>query len=270
MRNVKKKPEFDSANSFSDRKAGNIWKSEYKIRTNEIDAQGKLSVPSLCNLMQEAAGEHSESFGISMYDLLAERNLTWVLSRLKLKVNSYPVRKDIFRIQTWPSAIKRHFVYRDFQFMDWNNRTIGHAVTVWPIIDAETRRPVSPKPFAEQLNIHSSGKPPALNFNKLPKLQKYGYEYEIKIRYYDIDMNQHVNYVSCIEWIIESIPHNVLNSHQIDELEINYLAEIIFGDSIILKSQPATDNKSEFYHSIVKAGKDRELVRAKTVWRPID
>ena len=263
----KKIPDKSIQSITIDHSIKNVWKAEYKIRNNEIDMLGKLAVPSLCDLMQEAAIEHSESFGLSMYDLLTERNLTWVLSRLILKIDSYPRRKDLLKIQTWPSAIKKHFVYRDFHLMNSNNQTIGYAVTVWPIIDVKTRRPVSAGPFAHKLNVNNTEDPPVLDFTKLPKLEKYDYKQQIRIRYRDLDMNRHVNYVSYIEWIINSVPPALPVSHQINELEINYLAEINFGDTIISKCRAVPDRDNEFLHSICNSNDGRELARAKTVWK---
>jgi hypothetical protein len=65
----------------------NIWKETYQIRSYEVDCHHRLSVLSIFNFMQEAASRHAEALGVSIQQLLSE-NYTWLLSRLKIKIES--------------------------------------------------------------------------------------------------------------------------------------------------------------------------------------
>ena len=67
--------------------AANIWKETYGIRSYEVNAEGRLSVLTLFNLLQDAASNHADALGVSVRHLQAE-NLTWVLSRLHLTIDA--------------------------------------------------------------------------------------------------------------------------------------------------------------------------------------
>ncbi len=75
----------------------------YPIRIYEVDPSLKLTIRSICNFIQDAPAEQVFSWGLAVPQLL-ERNLTWMLSRLLIRMESYPSRKQGFVVQTWPSG----------------------------------------------------------------------------------------------------------------------------------------------------------------------
>ena len=84
------------------RSKAHMYKQDYTIRSYEIDAAGHLSVPSIFNLLQDAASGHALELGVSVPQLLAD-NYTWVLSRMVLNMSHYPGWRDAIQIHTWPS-----------------------------------------------------------------------------------------------------------------------------------------------------------------------
>jgi len=65
----------------------NIWQENYPIRSYEVDCGGKLSIIAIFNFMQEAASKHAAALGVSIQQL-REEDFTWLLSRLKIKINT--------------------------------------------------------------------------------------------------------------------------------------------------------------------------------------
>ena len=88
----------------------NILRRTYTIRSYEINAGGRLSIPTIFNLLQDIASSHALKLGVSVPQLLAS-NYTWVLSRIYLKMNHYPGWEDSIQIHTWPSGIQRVFAH---------------------------------------------------------------------------------------------------------------------------------------------------------------
>jgi len=58
------------------------------------------------------------------------------------------------------------------------------------------------------------------------------------VRYSDIDMHHHVNNTIYIEWILDSYPFEMNQTHQIHTFEINFLAESSYGDEISVHTEP--------------------------------
>ncbi len=244
----------------------NIWKETYRIRSYEVDCRHRLSVLSIFNFMQEAASRHAEALGVSIQQLLSE-NYTWLLSRLKIKIESFPSWKDQVRVSTWPSGAQRLFALRDFELKNYDDQAVAAAVSAWLVLDVQKRRPVQIGPFVERLRPLEGEHILPDTLDKLPGLEFRTYEKRFVVRYRDLDINQHVNNVSFVEWLMESVPARVLNTSMLAELEINFLAEAFYEDHILSASHPQDSQKTIFHHSLIRQQDGRELVRARTKWR---
>ena len=102
--------------------------------------------------------------------------------------------------------------------------------------------------------------------NKLPKVDTADSENRFFVRYHDLDINQHVNNVSYIEWLLESTPGFGREGFTLKELELNYLGEAFKGDRIIAMCRKDNPSGTRFSHSIVREEDQLELVRARTCW----
>lgn len=243
----------------------NILTNTYTIRSYEIDAGGRLSIPAIFNLLQDAASNHAFELGVAISQLLAD-NYTWVLSRIALKMTGYPAWRDTIQIATWPSGVQRVFALRDFDIRQ-NNRTIGSCVSAWIIIDAANRKPIRPTSFVEQLKPLEKKHVMENPLTKLPRFQGAEIEHLFRVRYSDLDINQHVNNVSYIEWVLENIQSIEKNHRCLADLEINFLGEALLGDEVIAGCRAMDSQGTEYAHNIVCEADNRELIRARTVWK---
>lgn len=247
----------------------NIWKQTYQIRSYEVDCHHRLSALALFNFMQEAASRHAEALGVSIQQLLSE-NYTWLLSRLKIKIASFPLWKDEIQISTWPSGAQRLFALRDFELQDKDNQAVAAAVSAWLVLDVQKRRPVRIAPFVERLKPLEGDHILLDTLDKLPGLEFRTHEKKFVVRYRDLDINQHVNNASFVEWLVESVPVRVLNTSVLAELEINFLAEAFYEDHILAACHPLDSQNTSFHHSLIRHPDGQELARARTAWRKVD
>ncbi len=240
----------------------------YRVRSYEVDADGRLSVPALFNLLQDAASNHAEALGVSIRHLRSE-NLTWVLSRLHLSIDAWPRWGDTLQVQTWPSGVDRLFALRDFRLLDGGGTPVGAAVSAWLVIRTATRRPVRISPFIERLHPLDAGHVLPPTFAKLPPLAPPAHEKRFRVRYRDLDINRHVNNVSYIEWAVEGVPRDRMSRAVLTGLEISYMAEAFLDDGILACCRAETRDQSRFLHSIRQEASGRELARARTTWKPV-
>jgi acyl-ACP thioesterase len=248
--------------------APNVWQQTHQIRSYEVDCHHRLTILSIFNFMQEAASRHAEALGVSIQQLLLE-NYTWLLSRLKIKIASFPVWQDRITISTWPSGAQRLFALRDFQLQDKHDQTVAAAVSAWLVLDVEKRRPVRIGPFIEKLRPLEGQHILPDTLDKLPGLEFRTHEKKFVVRYRDLDINQHVNNVSFVEWLVESIPNGVLTTSVLAELEINFMAEAFYEDRILAACHPLDPHNTSFHHSLIRQQDGQELARAVTVWRSV-
>ena len=247
----------------------NVWREDYRIRSYEVDCRNRLSILSMFSFMQEAASQHAAALGVSIQQLLAE-NYTWLLSRLKIKIAAYPGWNDQIRINTWPSGTQQLFALRDFKMNGADNQIIAAAISAWLVIDLQKRRPVRIAPFVERLRPIEGSHILNDRLDKLPALSNPVHEKSFVVRYSDLDINQHVNNVRFVEWVVEGVPAAVLNTSIPSELEINFLAEAFHEDRILATCSPQDPDNTIFHHSLTRRQDGRELARAITIWRKVD
>ena len=247
----------------------NVWREDYRIRSYEVDCRNRLSILSIFNFMQEAASKHAAALGVSIQQLLAE-NHTWLLSRLKIKIAACPGWNDRIQISTWPSGTQQLFALRDFELKGEDNQPIAAAISAWLVIDLQRRLPVRIAPFVERLKPIEGGHILSARLDKLPALNNPTHERRFVVRYSDLDINQHVNNVNFVEWLVEGVPAATLNSAVPSELEINFLAEAFYEDQILAACSAQDPDNTTFHHSLTRQQDGRELARARTKWRQVD
>ena len=78
-------------------------------------------------------------------------------------------------------------------------------------------------------------------------------------------MNGHVNNVRYIEWVLNHLPLEFHQTHILTALEVNYLAEAVYGHAVSIASAEA---EPHHYVHAVKAG-DQDLFRARSSWKEV-
>jgi len=233
------------------------------VRAYEVDAKGKASVPTICNYLQEAAGNHATKLGVAV-DQLFKLNMTWVLSRLHVQILRFPFWREMIHLETWPSGKKGKFATRDFLIYDHKKNVIVRGTSSWMILDLKALRPISMPDFME--DIESPDRERAID-DQFPKLivpNNPEIEKKIDVRLNDLDINQHVNNVKYIEWTLESIPIDEWKKKHLVDLEISYRAETKYGESVLVNTQ---QNGDTYSHHVISEKDHRSLALLVTRWQ---
>jgi len=77
-------------------------------------------------------------------------------------------------------------------------------------------------------------------------------------------VNGHVNNVKYLDYVVDSFGHDFLVKHHLKSLEMNFLAEALYGDVIDIKTQQTGD--LGYLHSLQHQVKGDELCRLATTW----
>ena len=104
----------------------------YYIQASQGNAQGELSLSQLVKWMLDAATSHAESWGVG-YSTLIQENRVWVLARLGVEMDRFPVIGDTLVIETWVEGYNPHFSARNFCFTDLSGSVLGYARTIWSV-----------------------------------------------------------------------------------------------------------------------------------------
>jgi medium-chain acyl-[acyl-carrier-protein] hydrolase len=247
----------------------------FPVHTYELDVAGRLSIPALAGFLQESAGHNAHSMDFSPMQLL-EQDRTWVLSRLRIRLRELPGWQAQVTVQTWPSGLDRLFALRDFRVLS-EGREIGAATSAWLVLQASNRRPLRPETVRDWQGIIHPERSLTVDLGRLPGLDGGApvlQERELAVRYADLDLNLHANNIRYVEWLLDTVPLEVLRERRLAELDIDYLAEAAHGERVLARAYeavrasggPALDGGRAFRHLMLRQGDGRELARARSAW----
>ncbi len=225
----------------------------FKVRTREVDQQGKLKLSAVADYLQESAARHTTQHHIGPFQLRA-RNLFWVLSRLRIDMAAYPRWGENVVVRTWPKGSRQVVATRDFILETEEGAFIGAATSQWLLLNADTKKPCSLEIVSEAFPTLPDV-PPAINEAppKVPKLSRNDCRISHDPCFSDIDLNDHLNNTRYVDWAIDALPPPVQN-RQIASLAVNYLAEIKYGENTTLTTAKIDDNTFDTEGEITASG----------------
>lgn len=212
----------------------NAFELTYRVRSYETGVRNRLSLPSVCNYLQEAAGEHAERLGFGILELQA-RGISWMLARLHLKLaRDVPWGADV-KVVTWPSGLKGRLVaLRDFRLFAADGDPILEGVSEWLTVDLAAQRIVRPsEDFARLVppDVARVALAVADGHGKFAALAKVDQAARILVRRADHDFNDHVNNVHYVEWALEALPES-FRARSVRELDIVFRQAAHAGDEL--------------------------------------
>ena len=119
-----------------------VWSEPFSIRAYEVGPDETASVLTVCDLLQEAAGEHARASDREGFPLPDGGWATWVLSRLRVVMHRRPAMREQIAVETWPSAMDGLRASRDFRVTGADGALLAAATSLWFLIDVDRRRPV--------------------------------------------------------------------------------------------------------------------------------
>ncbi|XP_043705811.1 oleoyl-acyl carrier protein thioesterase 1, chloroplastic-like [Telopea speciosissima] len=278
---------------------GLSYKRKFRVRSCEVGPNKTSTIAAIAILLQEVSCNHVQSLGYTdgfgrSYTMM-QLHLIWVVTRMHIEVYKYPTWGDVIEIETWYEG-GRVGSRRDWVLKDATGTVIGRATSKWVMMNQDTRRvhKVNDEVLDEILSY--CPRTPRLAFpeennsslKKIPKLKEPAQYYiqGLKPRRSDLDMNQHINNVTYIAWILESMPQEIIDTCELQKITLDYRRECLHDDLVDslttveqmegakedLELRPTTGNKHEedccqFVHFMRLSGPGPELNRGRTEWR---
>jgi medium-chain acyl-[acyl-carrier-protein] hydrolase len=214
-------------------------RESYTVRTCDTDPYGRATVRTLLLLLQEAATAHATLLGVAV-DFLKENRLAWGMTRLRVEMERWPCGGDTMTVETWPHAASRIMTERRFHLMDDDGEPFGTATTLWVNLDTERRRPVRLPQFVLDAVLPVVRADQPVSLDKIPVVETAEFERAFEVRYADLDMAQHVNNAAYVQWATETTPEAMWQTHLPLTLDVHFLAECRFGDTVVSAVQRLT------------------------------
>jgi acyl-ACP thioesterase len=233
-------------------------KRSFRVHSFLCNNKGVLRLSSIARFLQESAWEHAELWHAGYHSLIDE-GLLWILYGLRVEIDAFPHWNDKIEVETWGKKYENLFAYRDFRINgEDNSRPLIKATSSWLLVDSKTHRPKRITPNYQRVpeidDYALQGKPG--NF-ECP--DRYDSSEERKILYSDIDIYDHVNNTSYIQFCMDTSPDLQSLSEKVKSLDIRFVQESKLGESLILQNN-FTEN--HFYFQGSKKETEKEVFRA--------
>ncbi|KAM7496233.1 hypothetical protein LguiA_020647 [Lonicera macranthoides] len=280
---------------------GLSYKEKFIVRSYEVGINKTATVETIANLLQEVGCNHAQSVGFSTDGFattptMRKLHLIWVTARMHIEIYKYPAWSDVVEIETWCQSEGRIGTRRDWILKDYaNGEVIGRATSKWVMMNQDTRRLQKVSDDVRDEYLVFCPKTLRLAFpeeknnsqRKISKLEDNSQFSRLGLvpRRADLDMNQHVNNVTYIGWVLESMPQEVIDTHELQTITLDYRRECQHDDVVDSLTSPepfedglvselkgsngsvtATDF-CQFLHLLRLSGDKLEINRGRTEWR---
>lgn len=225
-----------------------IYSHEWEINFTQCAPNGYLKYVDLCNLLQLTAAEHSILGGLSFNDM-QEHHQAWVLSRIRIEINSLPKWQDKVVVKTWIESLEGNKSIRNIE-MHLNGKKIVGATTFWAVFNTQIRKS---EPLAlphEHFEKYPEKHATSRGFSRINILQDTNKIADKTVVLSDLDIVNHVNNTKYLEWCLDVLPPKSVLKQQVKTLEMNFLRELNWNDAVEIHS-----DESKTFFSVTKDSK---------------
>ena len=240
---------------------------DFPVRGYESGVDNHVTLPTVCNFLQEIAGNHAERLGFGIREMQRRDGTSWMLARLRVQVARYVSWGETLRLRSWPSGVRGRLVAnRDFLGYDQTGAEVLQAVSEWLIVDLAALKIVKP---SEEFRALSAGDVPRVPLagtdggGKFAALAKVDGASRVLVRRSDHDFNDHVNNVHYVEWALEAVPEK-FRGRLPHGLDIVFRQAAHAGDE--LEARVEVVGETTLRHAIVRPSDNALLATAETRW----
>ena len=206
-----------------------IYQQDYFISDSCVDRYGRLKPSMILFYAQEVAGQHCKELALD-YETLAEKRLFWAVTRHRVQITRTPMRGETIRVETWPMPTTKVAYPRSIVAYDEQGREVFRAITVWVLMNLDTRNMILPGKSGIIVSGTLRGTELASPRSLLPMVMK---NHDSRtVRYTDLDRNGHMNNTRYFDWIDDLISSDYHFAHPVKEFTICYHSEAREGQTL--------------------------------------
>ncbi|WP_311490490.1 acyl-[acyl-carrier-protein] thioesterase [uncultured Streptococcus sp.] len=228
---------------------GLTYQMNMKIPFDMADMNGHIKLPDVILLSLQVSGMQSIELGVSDKAILEDYNLVWIITDYDIEVIRLPRFAEEITIETEALSYNRLFCYRRFTIYDEAGQDLIHMMATFVLMDRDSRKvhAVEPEivaPYQSEFSKKLMRGPKYANLEE-PVSKDY------HVRFYDLDMNGHVNNSKYLDWIFEVMGADFLTHYIPKKINLKYVKEVRPG-GVITSSVERTELESK--HVITSDG----------------
>ena len=202
----------------------------HKVSIHEIDINGNLYPSVLLTLMQEAAHGQFDEAGNNIKTMRTEKNLGLWVTRIAISVYDKIGEDDVVCARSCPTNDSRGLMFNRCYQLVRGDEVVAEAISVWTLLDTKEMKPIRfsdtdfGMPFEDPIEISAPARFP---FPRDMELLEAGRH---KVRYSDIDYNQHLTNTRYPNLICDMLPS--LEGKRVSEFSISFVNQAETGEDL--------------------------------------
>ena len=228
-----------------------VYRQQFHIDPVAVDRFGRLKPAMLLMYAQEVAGHHSDLLSFT-YDALASKGLFWAVIRNRVQITRLPKENETITIETWPMPTTRTAYPRSTVAYDAQGQELFRSVSLWVLMDANTRTMILPGKSGVELEGTLRGN--ELASPRSLALRPMENSRSRSVCFTDLDVNGHMNNTRYLDWIMDLLPSDFHRNHPVKDFTLCYMNEALEGQDLTLTWD--TDSDGCVQVDILRPGKD--------------
>ena len=242
---------------------GLTYQMKMKIPFDMADMNGHIKLPDVILLSLQVSGMQSIELGVSDKTILENYNLVWIIAGYDIEVIRLPRFGEEITIETEALSYNRLFCYRRFTIYDEAGQELIHMMATFVLMDRDSRKVHAVEseivaPYQSDFDKKLIRGPKYDSLNE-PIIKDY------HVRFYDLDMNGHVNNSKYLDWIFEVMGADFLTQYIPKKINLKYVKEVRPGGMITSSYEL---NQLESNHQVTSDGDIN--AQAKIIWQEIN
>ena len=203
-----------------------IYRQDFQVLSSDVDLQRQMRLSTLFTKLQEAAIAHTIDLGVPREKTL-DKGLLWAVTQYRAIVHRLPEYDEKVALLSWPGRTMHLYFPRYFRIVDTKGSVLFEAVSLWVLIDRETRGIVFPESHDIYIKEIVTG-------NELPmpgrirREESSSYK-EFRVPYSCVDLNGHMNNAKYYDLAVNFMPA-AMRSRKLRELSSEYIGEATLDD----------------------------------------
>ena len=209
-----------------------ITNLDFTVRFSDCDEYNRLKLSRLFQFTEEAAFVDAERNNYGIWKLL-QAGYTYVVTRMKVRMNHVPLLGENLKISTWTKEIfKDKVAFKDFSVTDSQGHQLIEGTSSWLLVNLRTGKSeyISASPFPVSLTPGKSAMPETLDI--LPPGESPRLIYQEQARNSDLDVNHHVNHCRYVDWIMDCLTREEIKERGVRSLQLNYIHQIPLHEKV--------------------------------------
>ena len=216
------------------RREGYKFCQDLRVPCYQTNRQTVLKPAAFMDMAQEIAYWAASELGFG-YDTLHVHHTAWVLSRMHIHFESFPMWREDVCLYTWHKGAEGLFYLRDFDLRNAAGESCIQGTSSWVVMDEQTRRIVRPEELQNLLSVEKVDDAIAVPAPKvqLPREGQPEPAGEHTVAYSDLDIVGHTNNVRYVVWAMDCLPLDEAEK-PVKDLYINFNKETTHGQRVEL------------------------------------